>query len=398
MGEKMSTMRLVALALTVGISALVFGKPGFPNVPATGPSSVTRSVIYLSAGEKGSVWLAIGNMGRGLSRSGMYSRILLYRSSTGRGWERALDLVGDRSLERLWFFGSGRIIAWFHEPTRDVIFRTADGGNRWRSSILRFVAPPGFDGGHEADFISFLNPREGWMLVSEGVGMHQGHYVLYHTQDGGIHWKEIAQAIPWQSSPSGLGTELKTGIAFRDANWGWIGTNPITSRAYLYISRDGGATWEEQSLSPPAGAPDDFIRVMPPTFFGARSGVTVAQWAYTLFGYQTSDGGATWADPRPFPVAWGPDSPAWDILSPTHWAVASKSTLWLTSDGGRTWSEHPVPLPPTHRIYRIAYVDPSRIWLVGYQESPGGRWIADYVLETRDAGRHWTRVPLPQIP
>lgn len=313
MGEKMSTMRLVALALTVGISALVFGKPGFPNVPATGPSSVTRSVIYLSAGEKGSVWLAIGNMGRGLSRSGMYSRILLYRSSTGRGWERALDLVGDRSLERLWFFGSGRIIAWFHEPTRDVIFRTA-------------------------------------------------------------------------------------GIAFRDANWGWIGTNPITSRAYLYISRDGGATWEEQSLSPPAGAPDDFIRVMPPAFFGARSGVTVAQWAYTLFGYQTSDGGATWADPRPFPVAWGPDSPAWDILSPTHWAVASKSTLWLTSDGGRTWSEHPVPLPPTHRIYRIAYVDPSRIWLVGYQESPGGRWIADYVLETRDAGRHWTRVPLPQIP
>lgn len=173
MGEKMSRMRLLALALTVGVSALVLGQPALPNAPAGGPSSPTRSVAYLSVGESGRVWLAIGikEAARLGQRPDMYSRILLYKAlPAGRRWEKVLDLAGTRSLERLWFFGSGRIVAWFREPTRDVIFHSADGGTRWRSSPTGLGQRDAGTGPSLSD-MSFISPTEGWMLVSTCTGM-----------------------------------------------------------------------------------------------------------------------------------------------------------------------------------------------------------------------------------
>jgi len=400
-GENMSRMPLVALVLAVGISGLVIGQPALPNAPASGQSSATRSVAYLSAGDSGRVWLAVGFKETALlgQRPDMYNRILLYGASSAgrRRWEKVLDLSGTRSLERIWFFGSGRIVAWFREPTRDVIFHSADGGSRWRSYSTE-LGQRDTSGPSHSD-ISFISPTEGWMLVSTFTGMSSAYPRLYQTLDGGNHWKEITLV---QSSRGGLGFEHKAGIEFRDANTGWVGTEPriIFDEAYLYISRDGGATWSQQSLPPPPGkTPDDFNRVLPPRFFGTRYGVAVSQWMDTEFVYHTSDGGLTWADPRPVPAVSHPDADrAWDMLSITRWAVGSNRTLWLTSDGGRTWSKHSVPLPPTHKIFRVAFLGPSRIWLIGYQGPPFGMRIHDYVLETRDAGQHWTRVQLPQGP
>jgi hypothetical protein len=339
MGEKMSRMRLLALALTVGVSALVLGQPALPNAPAGGPSSPTRSVAYLSVGESGRVWLAIGikEAARLGQRPDMYSRILLYKAlPAGRRWEKVLDLAGTRSLERLWFFGSGRIVAWFREPTRDVIFHSADGGTRWRSSPTGLGQRDAGTGPSLSD-MSFISPTEGWMLVSTFTGMLTAYPRLYYTLDGGNHWKEVALIQSDQPSRGGLGFEHKSGIEFRDTHSGWIGTEPrISGDAYLYMSRDGGSTWKQQSLPPPPGKTlDDFFSVLPPRFFGTRDGVAISQWMETEFVYHTSDGGHTWGDPRPVPAVNHPDADrAWDMLSITRWAVGSTRTLWLTSDGG----------------------------------------------------------------
>ena len=391
------TMPLAVLAL-IGVGAFAFGMPPLLNTRAAGSSASIGSATYLAAGEKSSVWLVVGVSESGLSDT-EFSKTVLYKTSSARlQWTKVLEVPSKGSIRRLWFFGSGRVSAWlgsdFGPPTPSLIMRTADGGARWDSS----PAP-----GDEAVIgVSFVTSAEGWDLVSTGVATHNQGCVLYRTRDGGGHWTEIARVIPFQPSPSGLRSDEKTGVEFRDADNGWIGTESIASMGYLYVSRDGGITWTQQSLRPPAGMSDNFIRVLPPKCFGNRAGVAVAQLPRgTLavpFVYQTSDGGRSWGDPRGLPIQGLGDSLAWDFLSPAIWAAASDRTLWLSSDAGRTWSQHSAPFPPPYKIDRVTFTGPTRVWLIGSAVRPdGGVPIADYVLETPDLGLHWERAALPQV-
>ena len=393
------TMPLAVLALVIGVGAFVFGMPPLLNTRAAGSSAAIGSVTYLAAGEKGSVWLAVG-----VSESGPpdaeFNKTVLYKTSSAKlQWTKVLEVSSKGSIRRLWFFGSGRVSAWLGSdflgpPTPSLIMRTADGGARWGSSPA-----PGDEG---VIGVSFITPAEGWDLVSTGVATHNQGCVLYRTRDGGGHWTEIARVIPFQPSTSGLRSDEKTGVEFRDADNGWIETESIASMGYLYVSRDGGATWKQQLLRPPAGMPDNFVRVLPPKFFGDRAGVAVALLPRgTLavpFVYQTADGGRSWADPRELPIQGLGDSKAWDFLSPGIWAASSDRTLWLSSDAGRTWSQLSVPFPPTHKIDRVRFTGPTRVWLIGSAVPPGGDLpIADYALESPDLGLHWERVALPQV-
>src|SRR5439155_2277582 len=227
------TMPLAVLAL-IGVGAFAFGMPPLLNTRAAGSSASIGSATYLAAGEKSSVWLVVGVSESGLSDT-EFSKTVLYKTSSARlQWTKVLEVPSKGSIRRLWFFGSGRVSAWlgsdFGPPTPSLIMRTADGGARWDSS----PAP-----GDEAVIgVSFVTSAEGWDLVSTGVATHNQGCVLYRTRDGGGHWTEIARVIPFQPSPSGLRSDEKTGVEFRDGDNGWIGTESIASMGYLYVSRD----------------------------------------------------------------------------------------------------------------------------------------------------------------
>lgn len=403
------TMTLASVAIVVAIGSMVFGTPVSPITQATGSSAVIKTVTYLSAGGEEAVWIAVSESERGRG----HIKTVLYRGSlAGAQWRKVLEVAGHGPLTQLWVFELGRMVAQLNGglSTSDLIYRTGDGGIRWDSS----PAPRSPLGG--SGFGSFINLAEGWMLVATGAGMHQVHSVLYHTLDGGVHWTKVADSDPLNTS--GLTTTPKTGMVFRDANRGWMGTDLSGFfMPYLFMTSDGGATWKLESLPPPPGKSDDWAgAILSPRFFGAQAGVAVAlltnvwqegsglAFQRTPYLYQTSDGGLTWGSPRPIPVAeilasnFLPYLP-WDVLSPTIWAAAWNRTLWLSFDAGRTWSEHSVSLPPTYRISRVIFAGPAQVWVIGSEGRPSDREsIADDVfLKSMDAGVHWMRVALPQV-
>ena len=60
----------------------------------------------------------------------------------------------------------------------------------------------------------------------------------------------------------------KSGIQFLNASTGWItGTVGANDLAWLYVSHDGGATWNHQSLPLPPGVPSAQLSLGSPTFF-----------------------------------------------------------------------------------------------------------------------------------
>jgi len=381
----------------VFVNGTVSGIGAPPNSQSAGSPADSGSVAYLSAGEKGSVWLVLEIRGDLPIYAGSHKIVLYTMASPQSQWTKVLDASGRGAIKRLWFFGLGRVSAWVEGERGQTIMSTADGGAHWRSSPPLVYGP--------IIGASFISPADGWMLIHAGAGMSAQWSAVDRTVDGGNHWTEIALVRP-DHYASGLSSEGKTGIEFRDANNGWIGTDPsVTSEMpYLYMSQDGGATWKRQSLPPPTGTSDDWTgRIFPPKFFGGRTGVAVARLyrrhEVVHHVYATADGGRTWGDPRPFPIAEGNrDTIVWDSFSPTVWAAAASQTLWLTLDAGRTWSRRAVPLPPSYKIDKVAFTGPAHVWVIGSAVPPGSRsTVADYVLETSDGGLHWTRVALPQV-
>ena len=59
--------------------------------------------------------------------------------------------------------------------------------------------------------------------------------------------------------------------------------------------------------------------------------------------------------------------------------------LWLTTDGGRRWSEQPV------EGLRLVVAGSSDVWLVGGGPAGGG----DVFLRSEDGGRTWSEVGNP---
>ncbi len=375
---------------------------GLSTRPQVEPAGDRGSVTHAASDVDGSLWLAMEVRGELPIYAGSRKTFLYRRSPAQREWQKMLEVAGQGTIKRMWFFGSGRVSIWVdgRGDASGLIMHTSDGGTRWRASPMlgKFVID-----------VSFINPTEGWMLVALGWGMNHEWPALYHTLDGGDHWTLIAgdPTNPDRIYVSGLGTVHKSGMTFIDAKTGWVGTADfVAMHGQLLVSRDGGATWKVQTITPPRGTPDDALPiVLPPRFFGAGIAVAAAPSGSFSYVYASSDGGRSWGNPRKVPVGRGSnDFVPLDFLSPTTWAAASNQALWLSSNAGKSWIQRIIPLSRGYRVERIVLASPTHVWFYGSTIIPSSRLTrmgsrgrtADYLLETSDAGVHWMRVALPQ--
>jgi photosystem II stability/assembly factor-like uncharacterized protein len=102
------------------------------------------------------------------------------------------------------------------------------------------------------------------------------------------------------------------------------------------------------------------------------------------------------SSPAPTPLPPGPDVQFVGLLSASEgWALTSTG-LYVTADGGATWSAATVPGPRTGRgVLGVAFADPQHGWLASLDSTDYRSSVFD-VWRTADGGRTWAKAVLPE--
>ena len=262
----------------------------------------------------------------------------------------------------------------------DSIYRTTDGGSTW----TRYTVP--FNGGH----LQFLNDSTGFVLTGELSGMHKHAVSLYQTSDGGATWTLKYAVDPYQANNTLPFGGNKNGMTFRDTSTGWInGYTPTAGLAYLYKTTNGGASWAPQSLPIPAGYESADINTGSPMFFGANDGI-LPVWISTsvggrsLFIYVTRDGGATWSvSSSPAPASFAADF----VTVQDGFSLGASGLLHVTNNSGASWGQVTPNVSLIDGGWQLDFVSLTIGWAFG-RDLNGNTTL----YRTNDGGANWTRL------
>jgi photosystem II stability/assembly factor-like uncharacterized protein len=271
-------------------------------------------------------------------------------------------------------------------PGRVRVFRTADGGARWRSAIVspsKAAALPSSDVALVLA-LDFVNGRDGWLLTSAGGAAAGSQDVeLYRTGDGGSSWTLLSANTQQHAARGGIPTiGIKTGIVFATPTRGLVtGYHGQVPGFGVYASADGGRRWRPLALPLPHGYPASsaFPLTFPPSFAGA-SGVLPTVWPNrrSIVFYRTGDRGARWQPTTPLHSPGGNVPRGWSFPDATHGFVATDTSFCTTTDAAHSW--HCVPLPASRRdVTRVQFLT-GRL---------GFELIRGRLFATTDAGINW---------
>lgn len=295
--------------------------------------------------------------------------------------------------------------AWVVSTTQQLgngvnVLRTSDGGQHWQSSTIS-VSPAVMP----LDPPHFLTTQEGFLELniggsaagSEGIG-------IFHTTDGGQNWTQISATQQAGGLPL---TGHKNGISFKDVHNGWATGQDAIGKPWLYVTHDGGHTWNAQSLTFPDAYPTGQLNFVttPPVFFGNTGFLPVAVsgtvndysavYPSRLLIYKTIDGGVIWTaiiTQYHFGGSNKAGSTTNDlyIADVSHaWGTDGIGQVWGTSDGFNNWQlldSQTADLqngPNSNKImYALSFVDASYGWGISKTQ----------LLHTTDGGKNWSEI------
>ena len=274
-----------------------------------------------------------------------------------------------------------------------TVFRTRNSGDSWEQGTTFSIGkefPPVGPLGESG--LQFIDPEHGWLTLQFLVGREASSIAIYRSLDGGLHWIQVSITFPGgKSSPASLPVGCnKTGVVFNGRLTGWATAHCGIGSPFLYRSSDGGQTWQEQGLPPPAGYPPSLASscdcvTIPPRFISATEGLLAMRRPDAL--YLTHDGGATW-NATLLPSKFIGDVP--NFVTPQDgWVEAlaedqatrklSFDRLYVTHDAGDSWQ----PIKPDHDIAGpLDFINSDQGWSI-YFKKPGR------LLSTSDGGRTW---------
>lgn len=290
-----------------------------------------------------------------------------------------------------------------------TFYRTADGGANWERVGTAPIA------GSSLHEITFADASHGWLLVSlatTSVSPSPGtpspqpatgfEFVsVWGTSDGGRSWVQLAtssSSINQQSEGRGQLSSscYKTGIIFRDDTTGWVTAACPFGRPYLYMTSDGGRTWQLQALPPAQGqtneSPTSSPTVLPPVFFENTFGLLAVDLELATPGapsrvlviYVTRDGGLTWTATVPVP-----GGRVFALVRPDYWIVIAPPRQVVHTNDGRRYAQS-VSDTDLGTIVQVVFPDPNHGLALLAQANGAYR-----LLQTGDGGSHWSVVTIP---
>ena len=142
----------------------------------------------------------------------------------------------------------------------------------------------------------------------------------------------------------------------------------------VYETTDGGATWAQRTLR--SGGTEPYYAVaFPDSQHGYAFGNNSDAW-------RTTNGGATWTQMTAFPPG---SAHVADFLSPTSGFVGLNGACIFTADGGATWQVRS-GYPSCPIVYGMDFRDAQVGFVAGNQLSP----YSNGVYRTGDGGQTWS--------
>ena len=263
------------------------------------------------------------------------------------------------------------------------VYRTSDGGRTWQH-ISTVTPDQGWPGA-----VDFVDARHGWLMMILGGAAGSEGVAFYGTADGGATWTELSEADT-SGAPGHLPVSCsKARPVFLNPLTGWVpGSCNAGGGPFLYVSRDGGNTWNDAGIKMPSGSPAACAcEIAGLRFSDSRNGVFVLN----IYGdngavqnvlYTTNDAGAFWRSGPLLP----PNSYTVFFLDPSHgWTLNEKTgSLLYSSDSGQHWSVIGT-VSATMGPIDFEFITTTTGWMLGMETK--GRPI----LKTVDGGATWTR-------
>jgi photosystem II stability/assembly factor-like uncharacterized protein len=269
--------------------------------------------------------------------------------------------------------------------------------------------------------LQMTSAMTGWALYYSGnPNSSSAALLLARTTDGARSWTDVtpAAARPLLAAPdaeqvldpvSGERAYLAVTGATEESN-GTVNTTKV------FATTDGGRTWTDSASLRAESTVSQVSFADPRHGFLLLGGDDGTMGRDSVWLYRTSDGGAHWspaaaAQAQPgrtvaSPPGLGQIPPACDkngLTFPTATAgwiastcnVRLSDTLLVSQDGGTSWSDQSLPLPVTTCAETTCTVrGPQFVGDAGFvtvEPEPAGATL----LETRDLGQTWERLPLP---
>jgi photosystem II stability/assembly factor-like uncharacterized protein len=245
-------------------------------------------------------------------------------------------------------------------------------------------------------------------------GWAVGDQRLLLTADGGSTWRDATPPAPTQGgTPANL-----LNVQFVDPDHGWVAfaepfklaTDPSFGRIDVWRTSDGGLTWAKTELAKAKVNNDgDVLGPFSFDFLDATHGFAFLSGNYThRLGdsdlYYTADGGKTWSADRPTgPGYLGVEGSSVSFATADDGVIvgspAASSGIFVTHDGGRTWTEATAALLASFggdlRVYSQPVFSDSRTGLVAVRFQ-GATDSVTRIYRTTDGGSSWSYVmPIP---
>lgn len=272
--------------------------------------------------------------------------------------------------------------------TGSFLYRTQNGGQSWQKAPI----PDQIVGNCQ---IAFLNTQNGWLLVGKGAATGSEAVDVLQSNDGGASWQIISATRYTGNRPTALpfGGE-KSGISFVNATTGWVtGSSATNKGVWLYVTHDGGASWQPQSIPLGDNTDNNQAATIPPVFFNATQGilpVVFAGFTHQTIIYSTQDGGEHWNATTALPLMALAQTTA--FVDATHGWVADNtddarsdqylhSTVYRTSDGGQHWNASTVTFDADLAL--LDFTSSTQGWAID---------AAQRLYQTTDGGQTWTKM------